>query len=302
MPSLWEILSVLIEFIPQVFFLYFILSLLEKSGLLAQIARVFHIPLANILPICLTFNCTTMAVCAARENSQRRRLVYFLSLIPCTAQLPLLTFLLLTVLGFPFWSLLLVYLTCIMLGILAVMVVPKIAAGPVTDTVVKLSFPNLGQCLWDTIKQTLLFVKKIFITFVVSAFVIVFLARFSFSLKFVTNPADSILFAVCGIFVPLFKPIVLDYPVIICALLFGIIAKEAAISVLLFFPKTVAALSAPTIISLVIFFMLYPKCLAAQTAINHHCGRKTGWKVFLTNLLLAYCLSFVVYNLCGIFN
>ena len=301
MPSLWEILSVLIEFIPQVFLLYFILTLLEKSGLLAQVARVFHLPVNNVLPVCLAFNCTTMAVCSARDNAQRGRLVYFLSLIPCTAQLPMLTFLLLTVLGLPFWSILLVYLFCIIIGIVVVMLVPKIAAEPDLAQVVKLAFPNLWQCFLDTLRQTLIFAKKIFIAFIVSAFVIVFLARFSFEFKFVTDSRQSILFAICGVFAPLFAPIGLNHPVLICALLFGIIAKEAAVSVLLFFPDVVNTLTIPVILSLITFFTLYPKCLAAQTAINHHCGRKTGIKVFFTNLLLAYALSFVVYSVCGIF-
>lgn len=301
MPSLWEILSVLVEFIPQVFLLYFFLSLLEKSGLLAQIARIFHLPIKHVLPVCLTFNCTTMAVCAACENPQRKRLVYFLSLIPCTAQLPMLTFLLLTVLGLPFWSILLIYAICILIGILVVMCVPKISADPNLDQTIKLSFPNLWQCFLDTLRQTLIFAKKILIAFVVSAFVIVFLARFSFDFKFVTDSKQSILFSICGVFAPLFAPIGLNHPVLICALLFGIIAKEAAVSVLLFFPDVVNALSVPVVLSLVTFFTLYPKCLAAQTAINHHCGLKTGVKVFLTNLLLAYFLSFVVYSVCGFF-
>jgi len=106
--------------------------------------------------------------------------------------------------------------------------------------------------------------------------------------------------SICGFFAPLFTPIGLNNSVIVCALLFGIIAKEAAVSVLLFFPEIIQALSLPVVLSLVIFFTLYPKCLAAQTAINHHCGRKTGVKVFFLNLLLAYSLSFVVYILCDL--
>lgn len=301
MPSLWEILSVLVEFIPQVFLLYLILALLEKSGLLAQVARIFHLPLNHVLPVCLAFNCTTMAVCAARDNPQRRRLVYFLSLIPCTAQLPLLTFLLLTVLGFPFWSILVVYLFCIVIGIAVVMLVPKITDAHAAETTIQLAFPNFWECLLDTLRQTLVFMKKIFIAFVVSAFVIVFLARFSFDFKFVKDSSESILFAICGVFTPLFAPIGLNHPVLICALLFGIIAKEAAVSVLLFFPTVVSGLTLPVVLSLVTFFTLYPKCMAAQTAINHHCGCKTGIKVFCVNLLLAYGLSFVVYTVCGIF-
>ena len=73
----------LIEFIPQVFLLYLVLTVLEKSGFLARVAHVFHVPVENVLPVCLAFNCTTMAVCAMRDNPQKKRLVYFLFLIPC---------------------------------------------------------------------------------------------------------------------------------------------------------------------------------------------------------------------------
>lgn len=300
MPSLWEILCVLIEFIPQVFLLYFVLAVLEKSGFLTRVARIFHVPVENVLPVCLTFNCTTMAVCAMRDNPQKKRLVYFLSLIPCTAQLPLLTFLLLTVLKLPFWTILVVYLFCIIIALLVVMLVPKLSVKSELDQVLKLNFPNLWDCLKETLCQTLFFARKVFIAFAVSAVVIVFLARFSFNFKFVTDTRESILFTICDVFSPVFAPIGLNHPALICALLFGIIAKEAAVSVLLFFPDVVNLLSTSIILSLVTFFIFYPKCLAAQTAINHQCGRKTGIKIFFINLLLAYGLSFVVYTLCGI--
>lgn len=301
MPSLLDILSILVEFIPQVFFLYFFLALLEKSGVLARFANFIHLPIDNILPLCLTFNCTTMAICAARENPQRKRLVYFLSLIPCTAQLPMLSFLLLTVLNVSFWSILLLYFVCIVIGIIILQFIPKKSIKEQVTTRVGLCFPNIWKCLLDTLRQTLVFSKKIFTAFIVSAFVIVILARFSFRFQFVSNYEDSILFSICKLFSFLFVPIGLDHPILICALLFGIIAKEAAISVLLFFPSVSSILSLPVVLSLVVFFTFYPKCLAAQTAINHHCGRKTGKKVFLMNLSLAYILSFVVYNVCGFF-
>lgn len=301
MPSLWEILSALIEFIPQVFLLYFILTVLEKSGLLGQIARGLHLPMSHVLPVCLSFNCTTMAVCAARENPQRNRLVHFLSLMPCTAQLPMLTFLLLSVLRFSFWSIIVVYLTCVIIGMLVLMFVPKIPTTQKLDPVSRLNFPHLGICLVDTLRQTLIFAKKILLAFAVSAVVIVFLARFSFEFKFVTDAKQSILFSICGVFAPIFAPIGLNQPVLICALCFGLIAKESAVSVLMFFPDVVKTLTMPVVLSLVTFFVFYPKCLAAQTAINQHCGRKKGIKIFVINLLLAYSLSFVVYTVCGIF-
>lgn len=301
MPSLCEILGSLVKFIPQVFLLYLVLSLLEKSGILAQLARFFHLPVSNILPICLTFNCTTMAVCAARNNLQRNRLIHFLSLIPCTAQLPMLTFLLLNTLKFSIWSIIIVYLICILVAISVISLIPKNSKTIETNQMLKITFPNLWDCLYESLCQTLIFAKKILIAFIVSAFVIVFLAQFSFNFHFIQNPKESILFSICSVFTPIFVPIGLNQPVIICALLFGMIAKEAAVSVLLFFPDVIQTLTLPVVLSLVTFFVFYPKCLAAQTAINHHCGAKTAIRIFLINLLLAYSLSFVVYTVCGNF-
>lgn len=300
MPSLWEILCVLINFLPQVFLLYFLLSLVEKSGLLALVARIFHLPLKNMVPVCLSFGCTTLAVCAARENPTRHKLAYFLSFIPCTAQLPLILLLWGTVLKFPLWTVIAVYLISIIIGLIVLLFLPK-QRQEIVQEPLHLCFPNIWQSFKESLKQTLIFSKKIFIAFAVSAFVIVILARFSFQGKFVTDPKDSILFAICGVFSPVFYPIGLGNPAIICALLFGIIAKESAVSVLLFFPDIIAGLTLPVALSLVVFYTLYPKCISAQAAVCSNCSLKTAAKIFVTNLLVAYGLAFVVYNLCGLF-
>lgn len=300
MPSLLEVLCVLLEFLPQVFVLYFVLTLVEKSGLLSLIAKFFHLPIQNMLPVCLSFSCTTLAVCAARECPARHRLTYFMSFIPCTAQLPLLMLLLFSVLKFPFWSIILVYLVGVVLGLLVVSFVPKQSSPLVTEPL-KLHFPNVWHCLRDSLQQTLVFAKKIFIAFAVSAFVIVILARFSFAFKYVTNPEDSILFSICGVLSPIFRPIGLHNPALICALLFGIIAKESAVSVLLFFPSIMAELTLPVALSLVVFYAFYPKCMSAQAAICSSCNVRTSAKIFVTNLLVAYGLAFVVYTVCGLF-
>lgn len=285
---------------PQVFLLYFLLTLVEKSGLLAWLARLLHLPVNNLMAVCLGFSCTTLAVCAVRDNPSRKRLSYFLSFIPCTAQLPLITFILLSVLRWPFWSLIVLYLLCIVVGLLAMLCV-RSDTQPMIYEPIKLHFPNLWQCLLDTIKQTLLFAKKIFIAFAVSAFVIVILARFDFHWHFTADPRTSMLFSMRGVLSPVFTPIGLGDPALICALIFGIIAKESAISVLLFFPDVVAGLTLPVALSLVIFYTLYPKCISAQTAVCSSCDRKTGVKLFITNLLVAYAVALVVYNICGFF-
>lgn len=300
MPSLWEVFCVLLEFLPQVFLLYIILSLIEKSGLMSWVARCLHLPVGNLMAISLGFGCTTLAICAARDLPARRRLVYLVSFIPCTAQLPLITFLFLSLLHWPFWSVIVLYLASLLVGLIVMLFVPK-NSNPVIIEPVRLHWPNLWACLLDTLKQTVLFAKKIFIAFAVSAFVIVILARFTFHCQFTTDPQNSILFSICGVLSPLFRPLGLDNPAIICALLFGIIAKESAVSVLLFFPGIINALSIPAVLALVVFYTLYPKCIAAQTAMCSTCNRRTSLTLFITNLLVAYGLAFVVYTICGNF-
>lgn len=300
MPSLWEVLVILLEFLPQVFLLYLLLTLVERSGLLAWLAHLLHLPVNNLMATCLGFSCTTLAVCAVRDNPSRKRLTYFLAFIPCTAQLPLITFILFSVLRWPFWSLIVLYLLCIVVGLL-VMTCVQGNAQYVRYEAIKLQFPNLWQCLLETIKQSLLFAKKIFIAFAVSAFVIVILARFDFHWHYTADPQTSMLFSICGVLSPLFNPIGLGNPALICALIFGIIAKESAISVLLLFPNVVAGLTLPAALSLVIFYTLYPKCISAQTAVCSSCNHKTGVKLFMTNLLVAYVVALVVYNICGFF-
>lgn len=300
MPSLWEILGVLLEFLPQVFLLYLVLTFTEKSGLLSWMARLLHIPVNNLMAVGLGFGCTTLGICAVRDNPARKRLTFFLSFIPCTAQLPLITFILLSILHWPFWSVIILYLLCIAVGLGAMLCVRPSGQSVIYEPV-KLHFPNLWQCLWETIKQTLSFAKKIFMAFAVSAFVVVILARFDFHWHFTTDPRTSMLFNICGILSPIFAPIGLGNPALICALLFGIIAKESAISVLLFFPDVVASMTLPVALSLLAFYTFYPKCISAQTAACSSCDHKTGVKLFFTNLLVAYVVALVVYNICGFF-
>jgi ferrous iron transport protein B len=252
--------------------------------LLDRIARILHLPVDTMLPVCLGFGCTTLAVCSLKNR--RSRTSMFLSFVPCSAQIPLILLLVGANIFF-------VYIFAIVFGLFMTWLFscPPRNQNNVSTKTLSMTFPNLLHAFKQSFLQTLLFIKKISIAFIISAFVITILARFSFDFKIVTDPSQSILFSICGVLTPIFSPIGLGHPVIICALLFGIIAKESTVSVLLFFPAVLANLPAASILSLVIFYVLYPVCISCQMAMRSP-------KTFVVNLVLAYITAFIVYQLC----
>jgi ferrous iron transport protein B len=266
------------------------------------------------------------------DERQRKRAAVLLSFIPCSAMLPLLMLLISSVLKVSFLYIFLVYFLSIAIGLLTCMLCKGRGAGgcPPRDLVPPptfcgcfaqmepkparqagfschrtkrpLLFPNLFRALKNSFLKTLFFAKKISIAFVISAFVITILARFTFDFKFTQDSSNSVLFYICGVLSPLFTPIGLNNPAIICALLFGIIAKESAVSVLLLFPEIAAGMSAATAVSLIAFYTLYPVCVSCCMAVSAHCGKKTMPKLFLLNMAAAYIFSFIVYSICVIIS
>jgi ferrous iron transport protein B len=304
-PSLWDIFLILAGFLPQVFLLYFLLFCITESGLLDLIAKKLSVPSKLLFSVLLGFNCTTLAVCSLEsisDEKQRNRAAVLLSFIPCSAMLPLIMLLLSAVLRVSFAWVFLVYFLSVGLGLIMFVLLKngKTPTDKSNNGGEKLHFPSITKTLRRSVAKTVLFTKKILIAFTLSAFVITFLARFTFEFQYTADKENSILFYICGVLSPLFSPIGLDNPAVICALLFGIIAKESAVSVLLLFPEIVSGLSAAAGLSLIVFYTLYPVCVSCWTAIFTHCGKKTMPKLFFLNLLTAYIFSFIVYNFCAI--
>jgi Fe2+ transport system protein B len=76
--------------------------------------------------------------------------------------------------------------------------------------------------------------------------------------------------------------------VIITALIFGLVAKEMAVSVFLLYPDFITELTPPTAIALCVFYLLYPVCISCQMALRN-------WKMFFISLFIAATASAGVY-------
>jgi len=133
-------------------------------------------------------------------------------------------------------------------------------------------------------KKTLEFLRRISAPVIISAVVLHFLS-------------------VVGVLYPLARavslvlaPIGLNYPVVIIALLFGLLAKEMALVAFAIF-GTAFCLSAPQAASLIAFFILYPVCIPALTVMTKKHGYKFTLKTVTINFATAYVVSFLVYQL-----
>jgi ferrous iron transport protein B len=302
-PSLLDIFFVLIGFLPQIFLMYLFLYCIEESGLLSRVAGFLHLPAEKLLTVALGFGCTTLAVCSIKKDIPKKNRIAaaaFLSFIPCGAQIPLIVLLVGLVLRLPFYTLFIIYIAAIMLGFCIAKLFFVNHKYEYKPEYAGIKFPNILNALKEAFIKTSLFVKKISVAFIISAFIITVLAKFSFALTPVVDPQDSVLFLICGILSPVFAPIGLSNPAVICALLFGAVAKESAVTVLLFFTEVLSGLSFASGLSLITFYVLYPVCVSCLMAIKTNCGQKAVCKIAVINLLIAYVFAFIVYNVCVI--
>ncbi|PIT98921.1 MAG: ferrous iron transporter B [Bdellovibrionales bacterium CG10_big_fil_rev_8_21_14_0_10_45_34] len=128
-------------FVPQIFILFFLLTLLEDTGYLARVAAVFDRPLRkmglngrSVVSILSGYACAIPAMMSARTiPSTRERLttIFMLPLMSCSARLPVFALLL----GLLFWqkpawmpaaTLTLIYLLSLVFGILAAVVFSRL--------------------------------------------------------------------------------------------------------------------------------------------------------------------------------
>lgn len=309
-----------LSFLPIIVTLFFFLSILEDTGYMARVAFVMdqllrRIGLSgrSIVPMLIGFGCSVPAIMATRTLSSERDRKMTILLTPfmsCSAKIPIYG--VFSAAFFPRHAALVMiglYVTGILVGILAAMVLDKTAfRGNPVPFVMELPnyrFPSLksvGLLMWDKAKD---FLERAFTVIFLATIVIWFLQTFDPRLNVVTNQTESLLAMVGALLAPLFAPLGFGDWRAATALISGFIAKESVVStlgVLLGSASDVSgALSAMftpvTAVSFLIFTLLYTPCVAAITAVRRELG--SGWKaagVALLQCCVAWLVSFVVYH------
>ena len=286
---------------------------MEDSGYIARVAFVMDKILRSlglsgrsIVPMLIGFGCTVPAVMSTRtlpSERDRRMTILLTPFFSCTAKLPIYGFFIHVF--FPKYSWLIImglYVLGILVGVLVALGFKRtIFKGEPVPFVMEL--PNYRipsprttlQLLWEKSKD---FLQRAFSVILIATIVVWFLSNFDFRLNLVTDSHDSILAAVSGLLVPLFKPLGLGDWRVITSLISGFMAKESVVSVMqVIFPTEEAMMQIVTPLaaaSMLVFSLLYTPCVAAVAAIKRELGSSWAVSVVVWQCFVAWVMAFIV--------
>ena len=311
--GIFEGVGSVLSFLPIIVVMFLFLSLLEDSGYIARVAFVMDKILRSlglsgrsIVPMLIGFGCTVPAVMSTRtlpSERDRRMTILLTPFFSCTAKLPIYGFFISVF--FPKYNWLIItglYVLGILVGVLIALVFKRtLFKGEPVPFVMEL--PNYRipsprttlQLLWEKSKD---FLQRAFSVILIATLVVWFLSNFDFRLNLVTDSHDSILAAVSGLLVPLFKPLGLGDWRVITSLISGFMAKESVVSVMeVIFPTEEAMMQIVTPLaaaSMLVFSLLYTPCVAAVAAIKRELGGSWAASVVVWQCFVAWIMAFIV--------
>ena len=319
--GIFEGVGSVLSFLPIIVTMFFFLSLLEDSGYIARVAFVMDKLLRkiglsgrSIVPMLIGFGCTVPAVMSTRtlpSERDRKMTILLIPFMSCTAKLPIYGFFVSAFFPRFGWQIMTgLYLLGILTGVLVAFLFKNtLFSGEAVPFVMELpnyrlpSPRSVAQLLWEKTKD---FLQRAFSVILIATVVIWFLNSFDFHFNLVSDPGQSILAAVSGLLVPLFKPIGLHDWRIVTSLVSGFMAKESVVSTLnvLFGSEggIQAALSSLGAATLLVFSLLYTPCVAAIASIRRELGR--GWAIGLVlwQCALAWFVALLVRLVCILFG
>ncbi len=312
--GIFEGVGSVVSFLPIIVTLFFFLSLLEDSGYIARVAFVMDKILRrlglsgrSIVPLLIGFGCTVPAVMSTRtlpSDRDRKMTILLTPFMSCTAKLPIYGFFVNAF--FPQHSWLIItglYLLSIIVGILVALLYKKtLFRGEAVPFVMELpnyrlpGMRNVLQLLWEKAKD---FLQRAFSVILIATIVVWFLQSFDFGFNLVENSHDSILAAISGLLVPLFKPIGLGDWRMVTSLISGFMAKESVVSImeLLFASEEgiSAMISSLAAASMLVFSLLYTPCVAAIASVRRELGTNWAMYVVLWQCVIAWVAAFAVH-------
>ena len=312
-------IGAVLVFIPSIFLLFLLLSMLEDSGYMARAAYVMDRSMRRMglhgksfLPMVLGFGCNVPAVMATRTLEDRHSRLLTILLIPlmsCSARLPV--YVLFAGAFFPARAGMVIFLLYI-LGILMALLMGILFRRTLfrrKELHLLLELPpyrlpmvkNTLITAWD---RTLLFIRNAGTIILSTVLLIWFLASVPQGVAYASR--HSLIGRIGILAAPLLSPLGFGFWEAAVALLFGIAAKEVIIGTFAALYGTAATGLGPALqahftplsaASFLVFVLLYTPCAAALGAIRREAGAK--WAAFTAGylLVLAWIMAFLVFQL-----
>lgn len=323
-------LNTVLSFLPQVVLLFFFLSLLEDSGYLSRVAFIFEDILGkvglsgkSVYTLLMGFGCSTTAIMTARNMDNKNSKIKTALVCPymsCSAKIPIYA-----VVGGAFFgaSNIFVILGLYLLGVIVAITISKLLDMTLlksNNQTFILEFPpyrhmslkRTGKVLLENSKHFLVKVGSIMLSMNVIVFL---LSSFSFSFSYCPDGAGSMLQTIGKFLAPIFAPLGFDNWAVVSALLAGLVAKEVVVSSIAMFngidagstqlikesillPTSVVYFASyASVLSFLVFSLLYVPCLASISTLLDEVGKKWTIVGVIIELFTAYVVSFIVFNI-----
>lgn len=305
--------------LPIILSLFACISILEDSGYMARVAflmdklmRKMGLSGKAFIPMIVGFGCTVPAIMSARtlESEKDRKLTALLvPLMSCNARLPV--YAIFGAVFFPDHTGLVVamlyllgVILAFLLGILFKNTIFKKDEEPFIIELPEYKMPALKSVLKQIYEKAKSFLVKAGTIIFAMSVIIWFLSNFNFSGMVDVN--DSILASIGSLIAPIFKPLGFGNWQSSVSLLTGLLAKETVVASMgvIFAGDLTAVLplyfTAASAISFLVFVLLYTPCISVLGAMKKEYGTK--FTIFSSSyqLLLAWIVSFIVYNIANL--
>ncbi|MBS5949841.1 MAG: ferrous iron transport protein B [Clostridium sp.] len=305
--------------LPIILSLFACISILEDSGYMARVAflmdklmRKMGLSGKAFIPMIVGFGCTVPAIMSARtlESEKDRKLTALLvPLMSCNARLPV--YAIFGAVFFPDHTGLVVamlyllgVILAFLLGILFKNTIFKKDEEPFIIELPEYKMPALKSVLKQIYEKAKSFLVKAGTIIFAMSVIIWFLSNFNFSGMVDVN--DSILASIGSFIAPIFKPLGFGNWQSSVSLLTGLLAKETVVASMgvIFAGDLTAVLplyfTAASAISFLVFVLLYTPCISVLGAMKKEYGTK--FTIFSSSyqLLLAWIVSFIVYNIANL--
>ena len=311
-------IGAVLAFLPNIIIMFFFLSLMEDSGYMARVAYTMdkwmhQIGLhgSSFIPMLMGFGCNVPAIMAAKDITNKKDRALTMLMVPfmsCSARLPVY---MLFVGAFFAEQKALVMMSLYVLGVVLsilfawIMQQTKAFRQPKHDYVSELppyrrpTLRNTGLHIWERIADYLQKIPAV----IIWASVIIWALTY-FPTGTMSDMEHSYLAMIGHWIEPVVRPLGFDWKMSVC-LLTGLPAKEAIVSTMGILYPSDAALSAFTPLTayaFMAFVLLYFPCVATITTLRKELGRKWAWYSLVQSMVLAWVVSFVIYQVGLVFS
>lgn len=305
--------------LPIILSLFACISILEDSGYMARVAFIMDKLMRKMglsgkafIPMIVGFGCTVPAIMSARtlESEKDRKLTALLvPLMSCNARLPV--YAIFAAVFFPKYTGLVVALLYLLgiilafiLGILFKNTLFKKDEEPFIIELPEYKLPSPKNVLKQIFEKAKSFLVKAGTIIFSMSVLIWFLSNFNFS--GITEVNDSILASIGNFIAPVFKPLGFGNWQSSVSLLTGLLAKETVVASMgvIFAGDLTATLplyfTAASAISFLVFVLLYTPCISVLGAMKKEYGARFTLFSSAYQLLLAWIVSFIIYQIANL--